>query len=288
MANVTRASSLLQYKSLTKRRPGVTHGIPPGKEALEWVANSVTLVYGEQDACLVDTFLSAAHGRELVDWVVESRKNLTTIYITHAHADHFFGLQALLDRFPRARAVAAPDVVAIMEKQIEPEFVQSFWEKRFPGQLPDKLVAAEALDASEFELEGHKLVVVGTGHTDTDDTTALHVPSIGLVVAGDAVYNGIHPYMAESNERTRLEWLAALDKIAALKPRTVIGGHKIPEGDDDPRHVEETRKYIQDFIRLNGLTKTARELYDRMLQLYPDRANPGALWASANSAKSPS
>jgi hypothetical protein len=59
------------------------------------------------------------------------------------------------------------------------------------------------------------------GHTDTDDTTCLHVPSIGLVVAGDAVYNGIHPFLNESNRQTRLEWIAALDKIDALKPSAV-------------------------------------------------------------------
>ena len=276
----------LWWKTLIKTRPGVTQGIPAGKEALSWVANSATLIYGERDACLVDTFLTAAHARELVEWVAAREKNLTTIYITHAHGDHFFGLQTLLERFPKARAIATPDVVRIMRQQISPEYLQSFWEKRFPGQLPDKFAAAEAMEGSQFELEGHKLMVVEIGHTDTDNTTCLHVPSISLVVAGDAVYNGIHLYLAESSKRTRPEWLHALDKIAALRPLNVIAGHKVPDGDDDPRHIEETRKYIQDFIGLNEVTGTARELYDRMLEHYPNRLNPGALWASAHTAKS--
>ena len=72
------------------------------------------------------------------------------------------------------------------------------------------------MGGNQFELEGHKLVVVEIGHTDTDNSTCLHVPSISLVVAGDAVYNGIHLYLAESSRRTRPEWLGALDKIAAL------------------------------------------------------------------------
>ena len=104
-------------------------------------------------------------------------------------------------------------------------------------------------------------------------------------MAGDAVYNGVHPYLVESNKQTRLEWIAALDKIEALKPLAVIAGHKAPENDDDPKIIEETRKYIRDFIRLNESTKTARELYDRMLELYPDRVNPGSLWGSAHAAK---
>ena len=82
-----------------------------------------------------------------------------------------------------------------------------------------------------------------------------------------------------------MEWIAALDKIDALKPLAVVAGHKIPGNDDGPRNVDETRQYIRDFIRLNDATKTARELYDRMLELYPDRANPGSLWSSAAAAK---
>jgi hypothetical protein len=33
-------------------------------------------------------------------------------------------------------------------------------------------------------------------------------------------------------------------------------------------------------------TATARDLYDRMLALYPNRINPGSLWGSAIAAKS--
>jgi len=213
---------------------------------------------------------------------------LTTIYVTHAHADHFFGLATLLDRFPGARAIASPEVVELMHAQMEPAYVKSFWEKRFPSQIPKRIVAAEPFTSSEFTVEGHQLVVVPIGHTDTDKTTCLHVPSIGLVVSGDAVYNGVHPYLVESNERTRLEWIAAIDKIESLRPRAVIAGHKVPENDDSPRNIEETRKYIREFIRLNASTKSAPELYERMLQLYPDRVNPGSLWASAHAAKNAS
>jgi hypothetical protein len=75
-----------------------------------------------------------------------------------------------------------------------------------------------------IDLEGHDLVVVEVGHSDTDDTTCLHVPSIGLVVAGDVAYNDVHLYLAESNAHTRREWIAALDTIEALHPQAVQAG----------------------------------------------------------------
>ena len=144
---------------------------------------------------------------------------------------------------------------------------------------------AEELTGNVIDLEGHDLVAVPLGNTDTENTTCLHVPSIGLVVAGDAAYNGVHLHLSESNPQTRREWIAALDTIEALNPRAVIAGHKRVENDDSPSIIEETRRYIRDFDRVAGTTTTARELFDKMLEIYPDRINPGALWSSARAAK---
>src|ERR1700692_4242880 len=278
----------LRYKVFTVTRPGLNREVPPGKDPRMWVANSATLIYGEQDAVLVDTFLTVEQCNGLADAIVASGKTLKAIYVTHAHGDHFFGIKVLQDRFPAAKALATPAVVAMMKLQITPEKLNGRWRKLFPNQIPDVISIADPLEGSEIDLEGSKLVVARVGHTDTDETTCLHVPSIGLVVAGDAVYNGIHPFLVESNRQTRLQWIAALDKIDALKPSAVVAGHKIPSNDDSPRNVEETRQYIRDFIRLNDATKTALELYDKMLELYPDRANPGSLWSAAATAKAQS
>jgi len=275
----------LKWDVFVAKRQGVTRDLPPGKEQWMWVPTSSTLIYGRRDAVLVDALLTVEQTQALVEWVAASGKNLTTIYVTHGHGDHFFGLGALLDRFPNARAVATPDVVKVMRKQASREYVATFWKPRYPTQIPERLVIAEELKGNVIDLEGHELVAVEVGHTDTDHTTCLHVPSVDLVVAGDAAYNDVHLYLAESNGQTRKEWIAALDKIETLKPRAVIAGHKKAEKDDSPRIIEETRQYIRDFESLAKMTTAARELYDKMLELYPDRANPGSLWASARAVK---
>ncbi len=276
--------SNLNWKTLTKRRASSTQGLPPGKEALAWVTNTVTLIYGERDAVLVDTFLSEQQSRELVDWIAASGRNLTTVYVTHAHGDHFLGLKLLLDRFPHAKAVATAPVVAGIREQITPEFMQSFWEPRFPGQLPSELVAPQALEGDVFHLEQEELRVVRLGHTDTSGTTALHVPGIDLVVSGDCVYNDTHLYLAECDRDARHEWLGALDKIEALRPRAVVAGHGVLNPDSSPRHIQETRRYIQDFNASLAASSTHLELYERMLSLHPNRVNPGSLWGAAKAA----
>lgn len=259
--------------------------LPPDVPRRMWSPITATLITGERDAVLVDALMTAEQADRLADWVAASGMNLTTVFVTHGHGDHWFGLGTLLERFPGARAVATPAVVEQMKKQMAPEFVASFWDKRFPGQIPSRLVAAEPLAGDRLELEGHDLVVVGLGHTDTDDTTCLHVPSIGLVVAGDAVYNDVHLYLAESPAEGRRAWLDALDTIAALEPEAVVAGHKNPDRPDDPKTIAETRRYIQDFEAVAERTTTTLGLYRGMLELHPGRVNQGALWGSARSAK---
>src|SRR6202171_5520644 len=278
-------NTALQWDVLTIKRPGLSRDLPAGKEELMWVANSSTLIYGGRDAVLVDTFLTTEQSQTLLDWVVASGKNLTAIYITHGHGDHFFGLASLLERFPRAKAVATPEIVKAMHEQLAPASVDNFWRRLFPGEIPDRLLVADPLEDNELELEGHKLVAVNAGRTDTAHSTCLYVPSIGLIVGGGAGYNGIHPYLGETDTQSRLEWISTLDKLEALKPKAVVAGHKVPENDDDPRIIGETRQYLRDFDRLNEATANARELYDAMLDLYPNRVNPGSLWGARNTAK---
>jgi hypothetical protein len=88
--------------------PTITSDLPPGENERPWPPISSTLISGERDAVLVDTPITVEQARALANWVVASGKNLTTIYATHGHGDHFFGTSTVLERFPGARFVARP------------------------------------------------------------------------------------------------------------------------------------------------------------------------------------
>src|SRR4029077_11197685 len=192
----------------------------------------------------------------------------------------------VLERFPNARFVARPDVIRVMRQQASPESLAAYWNPRFPGQIANHLAIAEELTGNVINLEGHDLVSVPLGFTDTAGTTCLHVPSIGLIVAGDAAYNGVHLHLSEaSDQQKRQEWIAALDKMESLKPRAVIAGHKRVGNDDSPKILGETRKYIRDCGRLAIQTPTAQDLYAQMLNLYPEWGNRGALGSPARATK---
>jgi glyoxylase-like metal-dependent hydrolase (beta-lactamase superfamily II) len=193
-----------------------------------WDPKTATLIFGERDAVLVDALLTIREATALAKWIELHERRLTTIYITHGHGDHFLGLPVLLDRFPGARVVATKGTVELMRKNTTPDVLDNGFRARFPGQISDTTVLAEALDSMQFDIEGWPLVVVEAGHTDTFNTTSLHVPDIGLVVSGDVAYNRCHMFASATTPESRTEWVAALDLLAALRPTAVVTGHKDP------------------------------------------------------------
>jgi hypothetical protein len=185
----------------------------------------------------------------------------------------------LVQRFPGAVVYATRGTIALMRKQAT-DGRKKVWDKDFPNQIGETPVIAQPIPANGFVLEGAAFLPVEVGHSDTDDTTLLHVPSIGLVVAGDVVYNGVHQYLLESGGGGIDAWLAALDKVEALHPRFVIAGHKNKILSDDPKIISETRQYLLDAKRLLAAHPTPEAYYERMLAMYPDRLNRGPLWYS--------
>src|SRR6201998_1577226 len=137
--------------------PIVTPDRPPGVRETFFQAMASTLIYGARDAVLVDAFMTVKQANALADWVAARGRNLTTIYITNGHGEHWFGVGTLLERFPNATAVATPEVVKVMRQNASPEFLVKVWKAAFPGQIPDKLAIAEELEGNVIDLEGQEL-----------------------------------------------------------------------------------------------------------------------------------
>jgi glyoxylase-like metal-dependent hydrolase (beta-lactamase superfamily II) len=104
--------------------------------------------------------------------------------------------------------------------------VERLARRMFPGQVATRLVAPEPYEHDTFTLEGHELCIIEEGRTDSSDSTCLYVPSIGLIVAGDVVYNQCRMYVGDTTPESRRNWMGDLDRLAALKPKIVVAGHK--------------------------------------------------------------
>jgi glyoxylase-like metal-dependent hydrolase (beta-lactamase superfamily II) len=255
-------------------------GILPNGEPKGGSPVATTLIFGSEDAVLTDPGFRTEQAQALGDWVSGMDRNVTDIFVTHGHGDHWFAAGLLAERF-EARVVATAGSITQMQAAIEAR--PFLWDKVYPG-IPPSPVTAVTVPNNRFTLEGHDLVIVEVGHADTHDNSVLHVPDLDLVVAGDVIYNGAHLYLGESVVVGGLDpWREAIDKVDALKPEHIVCGHQNKQLDDDAqRTIAETRQYLDDADELLQTNNTAVDFFNAMVERYPNYIARTVLWAGAS------
>jgi glyoxylase-like metal-dependent hydrolase (beta-lactamase superfamily II) len=248
-----------------------------------FAATTSTLVSGKSDAVLIDAQHIRTDVAALGEFIRRTGKKLTTIYITHGHADHWYGAGDLLATFPDARLVATAPVVEYINQAAEVEAQQ--WAAMFGDRVAKPGDVPETLHGLSIELEGHELQIVEVGQGDIRPSTVLHIPDLDAVVAGDVVYNQIHAMLGLSGPSGWQRWLQSLDAIEKLDAKMIVAGHRKPESSDydASRMLDETRWYIGDFAEGAQRLDSAAELVELMKSKYPDFGNRWTLHFSANS-----
>src|SRR4030066_1029731 len=116
------------------------------------------IVMGKTDAVLIDCQWTLSNAHRVVAEILETGKHLKTIYVTHAHPDHYFGLETFAEAFPEARVIALPSVARTINKQFSRKI--EHWEKTIGvTNTPRKGVNIEPLAENYFELEGHRIEI---------------------------------------------------------------------------------------------------------------------------------
>jgi len=248
-----------------------------------FAATTSTLVSGESDAVLIDAQHIRTDVADLAEFIARAGKKLTTIYVTHGHADHWYGAGDLLATFPDARVVATGPVVEYINQAKEVEAQQ--WAAMFGDRVAKPTAVPETLDGLAIELEGHELQIVEVGQGDIRPSTVVHIPDLDAVVAGDVVYNQTHAMLGLSSPSGWQRWLQSLDAIEKLSARMIVAGHRKPESTDceASRMLDETRSYISDFAEGAQRLDSADELVALMKSKYPDFGNRWTLHFSAQS-----
>jgi glyoxylase-like metal-dependent hydrolase (beta-lactamase superfamily II) len=262
--------------------PAAGQPLPDGSPS-QWSTLSHTLIYGPAEALLTDPPITRAQADQLAGWITEHGVALRYIYLTHGHADHWLTTNYLLVKFPEARVVASQAILSRIAAETSGGAVPELWTTLFGDAVPQAPVTVNGsvFPAEGLRLDGHELFAHEVGHSDTDDSTVLHVPSLELVVAGDVVYNNVHQYVGEGRNGGIEAWQHALDLVAALHPGAVVSGHKDPSRPDLASDIDETRRYLDAAAGIIASTSDRAGFFARVMEQYPKRLNPWAVWLSA-------
>ncbi|KAH9906831.1 beta-lactamase-like protein [Xylariomycetidae sp. FL2044] len=248
---------------------------------------AVTVIHSASAAVIVDSPPTQPDAEAFLSWFEQTfpGRQIQSVFLTHSHADHFFGFTALKQRHPNAHFVATPAVAQGVEAFLQSTEYEDLWKPLFPGDglIPAKtnIVVPDALGPTadddsgfEFTLDGFVLRAHDVPRGDTAHNSFLHVPQLSLVVAGDLVYGDCHQFYGEtSTPEKRAGWLAALDAVEALGPKMVVPGHYHPSQLFGAYLVDETRRYAHAFERELGRAESAEGLDRRMRELFPDRTS---------------
>ena len=222
------------------------------------------LISGESDAILFDVFMLHSDASEVADSITKSAKALKKVLISHAHPDHFMGLDVITERFPDAQVVSSPNVVIDIRTD-GPRMFSMLQEKLGP-EGPRRLVIPEPLAAPVLALEGVELQVVEFGEVESKHTAALHISELESLLAADLVYSQAHLYL---QERHLESWLLRLNELAAFakgRVATIYPGHGKAAGLE---LIDQTRAYLHDFAAALK-SRDAKSAEQRMLARYSD------------------
>jgi glyoxylase-like metal-dependent hydrolase (beta-lactamase superfamily II) len=237
-----------------------------GKGQVGYDVNS-TMISGERDMVVIDPQFSLSEAHKLAAAILETKKRLTTIYSTHAHPDHLFGLAVLKQAFPEAKIVALPATVNAAKTGWPAR--QKFWFPVYGNNIPGpEPVLPEELAAPVLTLEGEEFPITGgVQGADGPGNSFVWVPSLKAVITGDIVFD--HVYFGVPRDAARENWLKTIGQITALNPAVVIPGHEGPGATRDMRSIDFMKKYIADWDVNVGGSKTAAEMRANVLKQYP-------------------
>lgn len=227
-----------------------------------------TLVYGAHEAMLIDGGFTRADALRIAANVLDSGKQLKTIFVSQADPDYYFGVEALKEIFPQAQVVATPAVLEKLSAKMAGKL--AFWGPKMGANAPKVPVLPKAIVGNTLTIDGETIELRGLEGVLAHRPYAW-IPSIKAIVGNIGVFGQLHVWTADTQSVVeRKAWIAQLDEMAALKPELVVPGHMKAGSPVDINAIIYTKNYLQTFEKNLAVTKNSAELIDSMKKAYPD------------------
>jgi glyoxylase-like metal-dependent hydrolase (beta-lactamase superfamily II) len=234
----------------------------------EGFAVASVIVTGKTDAILIDAQWTLSSAHRVIAEILETGRDLKTIYLTHAHPDHYFGAGVIAQAFPKARVVAVPSEAKIMNEQFFGKM--EIWESVIGAHNVCRTsVTVEPLETGHLEFEGERLEIIPDVMGDMRYNTMVWIPSIRTLYASDVLFNQSHPFTCELTAEERKQWIADIDKIDKMGAAVIIPGHQKPGMQFDKSSLAFTRAYLVATEEELARTDSVAAFYYAMAERFP-------------------
>ncbi|EKN4820803.1 MBL fold metallo-hydrolase [Yersinia enterocolitica] len=253
----------------------------PGEKSIFPVSSEI--ISGKTEVALIDAQFQRNDAEALVKKIKQSGKKLTTIYISQADPDFYFGLDVITKAFPQAKVIATPQTIE--EIKATKEGKMAYWGPILKENAPTQVIVPQELQGKSFTVDGQEISVEGLDGP-SPEKTFVWIPSLKAVVGGVAVSGNIHLWVADTQTpESRQNWLTTLEKIKALKLVTVVPGHYLDNAPQTLESVTFTQNYLTTLNAEIPKSKDSAELITAMKKHYPDLKDESSLELSAKVLK---
>lgn len=260
------ASALIAHSALAADKAPLTLDVYNANSGSFGVTS--TLVYGETEAMVIDTGFTKADALRIAAKVLDSNKELKTIFISQADPDYYFGAETLHDIFPKAEIITTPAVKTVIEKKLAGKL--AFWGPKMGVNAPVNPIVPTAYTKSTLTVDGHTIEIRGTEGAFAH-RPYLWIPENKAILGNVAVYGNMHLWMADAqSDAAQAAWTAQLQDMLALKPMVVIPGHMTQGTKLDSSTISHSLNYITAFQKAKKESKNSAELIKAMSAKYPD------------------
>ena len=224
---------------------------------------------GKKNAVLIDAQWTLSNAHRVIAEIAETGKHLETIYVSHAHPDHYFGLGIIAEAFPSARILALASVAHTINHQFFGKL--EHWETVIgPANVCRKTVPIEPLSRNYIELEGERIEILPEVVGDLKFNSVVWIPSIRTLYGSDVLFNQAHPFTCEVTPEERAQWISDIEKLEKLGAHVVIPGHQKPGMPFDYSSYDFTKEYLVATEEEIARTDSEGSFFYAMVQRFPE------------------
>jgi len=227
------------------------------------------IVMGKKNAVLIDAQWTLSNAHRVIAEIAETGKHLETIYVSHAHPDHYFGLGVIAEAFPSARILALASVAHTINHQFFGKL--EHWETVIgPANVCRKTVPIEPLSRNYIELEGERIEILPEVVGDLKFNSVVWIPSIKTLYGSDVLFNQAHPFTCEVTPEERAQWIRDIETLEKLGADVVIPGHQKPGMPFDYSSYDFTKEYLVATEEEIARTDSEGSFFYAMVQRFPE------------------